>query len=171
MWLFYVLHGIVLIGLVKVEVRTSVSDDNDQPKKYDILERTSIQMGLWTDTIFEKIYIGNKMIHIEHSQQLSSHPTSLVTTVSVKRGIAIFFVCMCLLKLSTVFAELQLGHADELEIPAFKDAYMENERFKMFHVCNPSTPYMSWGHVLLRGFTTAYTAYQYLAIDQFSIFI
>jgi hypothetical protein len=114
MWLFYVLHGIVLIGLVKVEVRTSVSDDNDQPKKYDILERTSIQMGLWTDTIFEKIYIGNKMIHIEHSQQLSSHPTSLVTTVSVKRGIAIFFVCMFLLKLFTAFAELQLGHADEL---------------------------------------------------------
>ena len=85
MWLFYVLHGIMLIGIVKVEVRTEISNI-DQQKNNQIFERTTTQTGLWIGTIFENIYIGNKVFHIEHSKQLSQHQTTLVNTVSVKRG-------------------------------------------------------------------------------------
>ena len=80
----------MLIGIVKVEVRTEISNI-DQQKNNQIFERTTTQTGLWIGTIFENIYIGNKVFHIEHSKQLSQHQTTLVNTVSVKRGLCIMF--------------------------------------------------------------------------------
>ena len=99
-WLFYVLHGVLLVGLVKVEVQTTVQ----QKQLQNIFESAKTQTGLWTGTISERVYVRNNVIQIERSKQLPlPYPTELVSTVSVARGIVYrvhffpYIYCVCAL--------------------------------------------------------------------------
>ncbi len=91
-WLVFWLHGILLVGLVKVEVQTKPVSDKVEQKQQNNFKRTTItQTGLWTGIISERIYIRNNVIQIDYSKQMFPHPTALINTISITRGTVYVF--------------------------------------------------------------------------------
>lgn len=84
-WLFYVLNGIILVGLVKVKVQSTIREKNEVKQDHKF-KRDITQTGLWSGTISERIFIRKNVIKMNLSKQLFPRRTVLVNRISVRRG-------------------------------------------------------------------------------------
>ena len=83
-WLYYVLNGIILVGLVKVKVQSTIREKNEG-KQDNKFKRDTNQTGLWGGTISERIFIRKSVIKMNLSKQLLRR-TVLMNRISVRRG-------------------------------------------------------------------------------------
>ena len=84
-WLFYVVNGMILVGLVKVKIQSTVREKNAS-KRDNRFTRDSTQTGSWSGTISQTIFIRKNVIQMNLPKQLLARRIVFVNRISVTRG-------------------------------------------------------------------------------------